>query len=303
MDEEAEAKEQLKRLEAEEKAIQAEKQQVRAVLHHFAEERRRKAEESERQRRAEEAERARKEAEAGRRRLVEEAERARKEAEALAELLAAAKETNRDGDGRGRRLLFSLFERDHVDSCFSGTVTSMACGGKATIMLYEDGGHAWTSGLPKNLYNKLNGRQRSLPSPEYVAMGNMDRYYIRFADGKSEWVGCEGMSDELKTTTRRVKSVAFGERWDSYFIVYTDGWWSYSGIPDELSQLMKTRNKRSDLECVSLGPDGEYFVSAKNGRAWWGGTSCDNIDAIAKIRDRVKFIDFGDDNTFLCRYT
>ena len=44
-------------------------------------------------------------------------------------------------------------------------------------------------------------------------------------------------------------------------------------------------------------------MSAKNGEAWWGGTTNENIASIDTVRDRVKFIDFADDDTFLCRYT
>ena len=44
-------------------------------------------------------------------------------------------------------------------------------------------------------------------------------------------------------------------------------------------------------------------MSAKNGKAWWEGTTNENIASIANVRDRVEFIDFSDDDTFLCRYT
>ena len=213
------------------------------------------------------------------------------------------KYTEQDRDRRGRYIIKWLYEGDHVNTIFGEKVTSIACGGKATIMLYENGGTAWTKDLTTSLYNKLNGRQNSLPPPEYVAIGSQDRYYVRFTDGVSQWVGDDAMTNTLRDTNRRVKSVAFGEHWDSHFIVYDDGYWQYQNIPAGLSNILDERGNKADLDCVSLGPDGEYYMSAKNGEAWWGGTTNENIASIAKAGDRVEFIDFADDDTFLCRYT
>jgi hypothetical protein len=134
-------------------------------------------------------------------------------------------------------------------------------------MLYENGGCAFTANLPKLLYNKLNGRQKSLPNPAYVALGSQNRYYIKFKDGKYEWVGCEEMTQTLQQI-RNVRTVAFGDQWDSYFIVYSDGDYAYSNIPGSLRNLLTSRNDRCDLECDSLGPSGKYYLRTKNGRYW-----------------------------------
>jgi hypothetical protein len=119
-------------------------------------------------------------------------------------------------------------------------------------MLYESGAWACTSNLPKLLYNKLNGRQKSLPNPLYVAVGSQDRYYIKFKDKKSEWVRCEEMTKTLNQNSKSVRTVAFGDHWDSYFIVYSDGSYAFSSIPHGLHKLLVSRNGRCDLECVSL---------------------------------------------------
>ncbi|KAL7470846.1 hypothetical protein ACHAXS_011127 [Conticribra weissflogii] len=287
---EMEAKQQLKRLEAELELIQSEKMSCTAIVESFEQ--------------ARERERIRKEEEEKERRLRMK-RKAEADAEELRSKLRKLEEARIDLEriNRGNSIKFSLCESDHVYSCFSEKVVSMACGGQATILLYENGGWAWTSGLPKLLHNKLKGRQRSLPSPVYVAMGSQDRYYIKFADGKSEWVGCDEMGTELKSNSRTVKTVAFGEYWDSFFIVYTDGCGVCKHIPTALLELLRTRQSRADLECVSLGPDGEYFLSAKNGRAWWGGLTHSNIDSIKEVRDRIKFMDFGDGDSYFVRYS
>jgi len=178
--------------------------------------------------------------------------------------------------------------------------------GDATIMLYESSGWAWTAGLPKQLHNTLVGRQKTLPRPTYVSLGSEGRYFIKFAQGASEWVGPEAMTGVLEDralTTKHggVRSVAFGEGVDSYFLVFNDGWWDYAGglytlhptpytlhptpstlhpapstlnpqpstlgLPHGLDSLMDSRSCRADLTCVSLGPGGEWFLQAQNGRS------------------------------------
>jgi len=141
-------------------------------------------------------------------------------------------------------------------------------GDEASLLLYEDGDQTWTSGLPTFLYNKLNGRQKSLPPPEYVSMGSHDRYYVRFQDGKSEWVGCEHMTRQLKNTDATPRAVSFGKSGrDSYFILFEDGDYSYQNIPGALVDFIED-HKDSKLEKVALGPNGEWFVETDNARGW-----------------------------------
>ena len=196
---------------------------------------------------------------------------------------------------RGTKSDFWLSDADSVSEMFRDDVTCVATNGTATIMLYEDGGWAFTGGLTKYLYNKLNGRQKSLPSPDYVALGSMDRYYIQFADGKSEWCGCDELTKTLNESSRCVKTVAFGEAWDSFFVVFDDGCWACRAVPDGLSKKLKARDKKADLKCVSLGGDGAWYLEAMNGKSWWGGVRGRTIPHIGRtnVQDRRTFLDFG----------
>jgi hypothetical protein len=252
--------------------IESEKSKLMEILNDFREKRRKKAEQ-------------------------EAAEKAR------CAKIAAENKAEEKRVARGTFSSFLVCESDHVYTIFDKTVTCVACGGIATIMLYENGGWAFTSNLPKLLHNKLNGRQKSLPSPSYVALGSQGRYYIKFKDGKSEWVGCSDMTQTLNQSNESVLTVAFGEEWDSYFIVYSDGSHEYRNIPDALHKLLMSRNGKCDLECVSLGPLGEYYVRARNGRSWWGGMTTKNLQAVRSFKDRLTFLDFGDDNAYFLRYT
>ena len=285
---------QLKRLDNELLTIQSERAKVQEILDDFEQRR-----EIERKRKAE--------AEAA-------IERERIAKQRREEMVKKQALISSQRHSRGKRLDFRLFEGKFVSKWFDETVTSMACGGTATVMFYENGGWAGTSNIPNQLYNKLNGRQKTLPSPKYLALGSQDRYYVEFQDGKSQWNGCDKMDDLLYNSNRCVKTVAFGgdrekdydqgwnEEWETYFVVFTDGWWSCGGdIPIGLSDILRSRGNRADLECVSLGPHGEYYLKAKNGRAWWGGMTSENLAIISKHKN-ITFMDFGDDDTFFLRY-
>ena len=79
-------------------------------------------------------------------------------------------------------------------------------------------------------------------------------------DGKSEWVGCDEMTKDIQDTNRTVKSVSFGEKWDSFFVVCNDDWYRYNNIPEKLHDLMQTRKRKPNLTCVSPGPEGEFYI-------------------------------------------
>lgn len=100
----------------------------------------------------------------------------------------------------------------------------------------------------------------------------------------------------------QVASVAFGEDWNSYFVVFANGGYEGCDVPGALQDLLNRRGKRGDLDCVSLGPDGEYYLKAKNGRTWWGGMTDERMKQVGKHRGRITFLDFGDDGAFLARY-
>lgn len=55
-------------------------------------------------------------------------------------------------------------------------------------VLWEDGHYDW-QGLPRKLHDQLNGRQRSLPGVERLAIGPGGGYWARFLDGSTRWHG------------------------------------------------------------------------------------------------------------------
>ncbi len=232
-------------------------------------------------------------------------QREREEEEAERKRIRLAEQHEDERRARGKCITYSLCGSDHresVDRNFDSRTTCISTDGTATIMLHEGGSWSYSSAIPKLLHNKLNGRQRTLPEPRYVAIGTEDRYFISFVDGKSEWVGPDSMTRCLNASTRRVKTVAFGRNFESFFIVFEDGGWHYDDVPDGLIKQIEARQRKADLECVSLGPGGEWFLHAANGRAWWGGMASEDLEDVAKVKDSLMYLDFGVEQCWLCRY-
>jgi len=182
----------------------------------------------------------------------------------------------------------------------AGDVTCVATNGRSTIMLYADGDCAYTADLPVGLYNKLKGRQANQPAPIYVSLGSEDRYYIKFKDGSSAWVGSKAMSIQLKTNERTVKFVAFGATWGTYFIVYED--WSFkcggdlpTGLVDEIQRRMVTPGYLARLDGVSLGSGGGWYLNLQGVyETKWGGLDRKSTDKIRQRGANIFFMDFGE---------
>eukprot|EP00978_Attheya_sp_CCMP212_P031231 scaffold117391_cov55-Attheya_sp.AAC.1 len=206
---------------------------------------------------------------------------------------------------RGAYGSWSLKETDDMKNNFTEYTCCVAVGSDGVhLCLYDDGSFAYSSGITTNLYKLLHTRALSHPSPDYVAMGSMDRYYIRFKNGKSEWVGPQNLSDLLQKETRRVKSIAFGEDDEDYFVVFEDGGYKYVGCPSGLQSKIEARECRGDLEKVTLGPNGEWGLWAQNGRAWWGNVGTDMSDLISSVEQKDEITDllFGNDGYYFLRY-
>ncbi|GAB4822344.1 hypothetical protein N2152v2_009390 [Parachlorella kessleri] len=89
-------------------------------------------------------------------------------------------------------------------------------------VLWEDGASSW-EGLPRQLHNKLNGRQKSLPGVEQLAIGPSGEWFVRFLNGDWRMDGhsdeCASAADELQADGYAILSVMFGDDW-SWCIQY-----------------------------------------------------------------------------------
>lgn len=201
-----------------------------------------------------------------------------------------------------------------VDQCLRDiqklkkVVKGVATNGKGTVFLYGNGGVAYTPSIPKALYQKLKQLRNSSFSarPSYIAVGTRERFYVAFNDGTANWKGPRALDKMLKNCVKEKKpprSVAFGGSYDTFFVVFHDGSWQYQGrgIPESLEDKLEERDCRADLVTVNLGPKGEWFLKAKNGKMWWHGVS-DSLDKeIAHILNSgrsLNTIDFGESASY-----
>mmetsp|Transcript_10900 Transcript_10900/g.31257 ORF Transcript_10900/g.31257 Transcript_10900/m.31257 type:complete len:493 (-) Transcript_10900:93-1571(-) len=191
-------------------------------------------------------------------------------------------------------------------------VKGVATNGRGTVFLYGNGGVAYTPSIPRALYQKLRQLRNSTYAarPSYVSLGTRDRYFVAFNDFTADWKGPKALDKILKRCIASRKpplSVSFGSTYDTFFVVFHDGSWEYQGrgIPSSLEEKLASRDARADLVTVNLGPSGEWFLKAKNGRMWWSGISDDLdkvISHILQTDNYLHFMDFGEGGSYFVSY-
>ena len=245
--------------------------------------------------------------EARQRELIRQEEARRQQVAAEKARVAAV----RAGRGTECKYWMTKLQRDVVDENFDQETLSVALNGTGVFVVQERGGWQHSGGMPDALSElmaqELKKKLKKQRSPAYVALGSNSRYYIRFTDGSSRWQGdSETFNEKVREGKEKdgVLTVAFGKA-GSWFIVYNDGGWYYMDPPIGLKEKIEARKSAGDLKCVSLGSNGEWFLSAKNGRSWWGGWSGDSKlpTEIRDIKDRITYMDFGEDDLFFVRYS
>lgn len=99
----------------------------------------------------------------------------------------------------------------HVLECYSPHTTLQLALGRDSVLGVERYCRPWYFNISTPLYNKLTGRQLSLPIAEYVALdaSDKDNYYVRFEDGQSQWVGPGSMTKAIYGSDSPVGVVCF----------------------------------------------------------------------------------------------
>ncbi len=142
---------------------------------------------------------------------------------------------------------------------------------------------------PQGLWKKITETKSKL---SYVSLGSKGRYYASFKNKKTDWDGPKAM--DLLFLVRPVQCVAFGAGINDIIVVYKDGSWKNFGkMPKELENILNHPDgRRKDIDCITLGCHGEYFVRNTEGTVWWGGLS----KKVGEIFDGklINYVDFGD---------
>lgn len=249
----------------------------------------------------EQAERKRQEAEAEKKRQAERVEAEKKRQAAEKKRQEEQKALRRE---RGLYAHAYTFHNEDVNENFDESVSCIAMGDRATLMVYDHGGYSYTEGMPTGLYNKLHHRGANQPKPTYVAMGSMDRWYVRYDSGVSQWNNVpKSLTDAINENPTVPVCLAFGRVHNSYCVLWSDGTWSWCNVPAKLENVLGYKGRdKSAPKFVSLGPNGEYFVRLENGKMWWGNFDDESIYD-NDMSDRITSIHFGADGTYIARYT
>jgi len=210
---------------------------------------------------------------------------------------------------RGKCAAMCLEDIEHIARVWCSAVSCIALGDGCALVLFDDGrepvfSDALASQCPQ-LHEQLTSRAAGMPPPIDAAIGSEDRFYLRFADGKQEWIASDECTADIKT--KPVARVSFGSDWGEYCIIYKDGSCKYADVPSQLEAKLRTpRPKKAPIAAVNLGPEGEWFISFADGTWEMGGCSDslhDKVDSIVKSGAQIRLIVFGANDAWVVRHT
>lgn len=192
------------------------------------------------------------------------------------------------------------------------------------VVLFEDWGEAWSSGLPEGLYTELSRTMKRGKGVAAVAMGRNQGSdsYSRPANPDEVWFmmrstgttymggGCElGLRDCWWNWEGqdRVVNVAFAPNGGWY--TYTQGGGAkWLDLPSSLTQnLDENWHKEDGVKCLSVGHNGEWFVRYNSGRCYWLGLhpTLDRLLRQGKVGRRdiaIEWVKLGPDSTFVALF-
>jgi hypothetical protein len=209
------------------------------------------------------------------------------------------RQPHRSLKGGNIRCNFPEPQSDFITQNWCANVSSLAIGGQSIVFIYDDYSWSSTNGLPPLLLKRLQTRPTHLSPPAYVAAGSMNRCFLSFSDGSSEWNASEGFHRCIQEQNGSVTRVAFGRHWNSFVILFDNGTFRSNNIPTELEVQLSKREESHATE-VYLGPNGEWFLAREDGKVSWMAKSCESVakELGSSITDMI----FGSSGTFIIRY-
>ena len=127
-------------------------------------------------------------------------------------------------------------------------------------MMYSDGSFAHFRHIPRQLYDRLKGRQADQVRPEMVKLGNRSAgsFFIQYADGQYEWAE---MTEELDMLLEQNTSGVdvLGDK-DIFYVKFKDGEERWR-VSDRLADILEGRNcsgGRGVVVGVALGGGLDY---------------------------------------------
>lgn len=132
-----------------------------------------------------------------------------------------------------------------------------------------------------------------------LSVGVNKRYFLQRSDGEAWYRGPE-LLGEVVNSGAKVKCVAFGNCYDSVVILCFDGRIMRSDqIPNDLKQVLDSSTEQ--IQLVSMGPNGEWFVRMESDHYLFGGVSEEMKINLDKCAPKLKEVTFGS-KAFIARY-
>ena len=170
-------------------------------------------------------------------------------------------------------------------------------------------GHLGTGNLPTGLVEALKKRTTDRTvNPKVVALGSHGHYYLGCSN-EASWSSDlpESFHDAVSHSHKFPVQVAFGQKRDSWFVMYDTGECAWNALPTSLrSQLMRAAPAK--VVNVSMAPDGRWFAKFNDGTmAFRGLEAGDTLFDNAKYRlpklANVHSVVFGDQGQLLVRFS
>lgn len=104
-------------------------------------------------------------------------------------------------DARGKCAAMCVEEIDRVASLWSAAVSCVALGASCALLLFDGAPPEWTSQFAAQcpqLAEQLSRRTAAMAPAVFASIGSEDRFYVRYADGKQEWIASSECTADVK---------------------------------------------------------------------------------------------------------
>lgn len=212
---------------------------------------------------------------------------------------------------KGNRCLYSFLNESYQEEfarAWAERPVNCVALSRGYVVVYDDGGVAWWN-IPFALEGKFRDEDLKLPPLKFVALGPEDNYFVKFVNGKMEWIA----KDSFQTRIRRgveeeglyVNHVALGAG-GSWVILWSNGLVDFDGVASDLELVLNQANEEGPgVREVSLGPGGEWFVIFTDNSVQANNLPNSLHAALRQIKaqgGRVRTMMFGDSGSWYLRY-
>ncbi|KAJ1641358.1 hypothetical protein T492DRAFT_919107 [Pavlovales sp. CCMP2436] len=169
----------------------------------------------------------------------------------------AKAEAAKSKDARGKCAAMCIEEIELVASNWSSSVAGVALGEGCAMMLFDSAPPVFTSQFARQcpqLARQLAQRTAQMAPIAFIAIGSHQRFYVRFADGKQEWVGPDECTVDVKA--KPVAQVGPDE-----CIVDCDGTWEMGGCSDALADKVDEIVKSGiSVKLINFGGNDSWLI-------------------------------------------